>query len=504
MTFGAFIPKILIKNRNMEKILKKVKRGINEYLKITLKKDKVDQQTYEIAKKNVPLYLEEWLMNKNIEIISPNVKEGIKKSVEKKEWENIINAFWKKMSFGTGGIRGLMASDKKSIIKLKKEGIDARILKGPNTLNNIVLLQTSVGVAKFGLGKGFKKIVIGYDSRVRGFDFAKSIAELFLAYGYRVYLFDAPCPYPEVTFAIPYKKIKAQLGILISASHNDYRYNGYKLSCGNGSQFDLKEREEMYNKYIVRAKLDEIKLLSLKKADEGQLIFLGGEKPISGFDYAGHKKSLIDIHAAHRQHVKKFLLKNPKKKMLNIDYCAFHGAGRVAVPRLLKDLNYKNIKIITKKGLNNLDGLFPCFDSRPGKERQPDPGDARAASIEVEAFKEEHPKEWQKIDILIGTDPDADRCGVVVKIPPEKRFLYDEKDYQLISADEMWSLLIWYRLKFDKKINLKETFLATTTTTTDCLVKLALKYRLGVVRTWVGFANLATAVRDVWDKKNRN
>ena len=487
---------------DVKETIEKAENGINSFLDINFKEGKIDQQSYDMAKKNTIANIEKWLKDPNIDRISPNLKAGIVEAIEQEKWEDLVNAFRKYMSFGTAGIRGLMANDRESIIKLKEEGIDAKILKGPNTLNNLVLLITSAGVAKFGKDKGFNKIVIGYDSRIRGYDFARTIAELFLGYGFSVYLFDAPCPYPEVTFAIPYEKIKADIGILISASHNDYRYNGYKLSCGNGSQFDPKQRDEMYHKYIVHSTTDDIKLLPIKDAPKGQIIFLGGEKRLADVDYFGHEDSIIDIHKAHREHIKTFLLQEQNSdKKLNIAYCAFHGAGIVAVPRLLNELSFKNVKVISSNGLSELDGLFPSFQSDPGREQQPDPGDRRAAKVAVRSFKEEYPDNWENIDILIGTDPDADRCGVVVKVPANQRFLYHENDYTLLTADDMWAILTWYRLKFDKTIKPEKTFIALSTTTTDSIVKLALKHGIGVIKTWVGFAALSAAIRDTWDNK---
>ena len=201
---------------NSKAALEEAQRGINDYLESVLKEGKIDQQLYDSAKKNTMKNLKDWLDDPNIDRLSPNLKGGIIEAITEQRWSDITNAFRKRMSFGTGGIRGLMATNREAIKKLKKDGIDAKILKGPNTLNNIVLLQTSVGVAKFGETKGYCRIVIGYDSRVRGRDLAEKITELFLAYNYTVYLFDAPCPYPEVTFAIPYEEIKAHMGILIS------------------------------------------------------------------------------------------------------------------------------------------------------------------------------------------------------------------------------------------------------------------------------------------------
>ncbi|MEW6482524.1 MAG: hypothetical protein AB1397_05925, partial [bacterium] len=330
----------------------------------------------------------------------------------------------------------------------------------------------------------------------RGYDFAKLIAELFLSYGYTVYLFDSPCPYPEVCFAIPY--LKADLGILISSSHNDYRYNGYKLSCSNGSQFDPKERKELFEEFIKPSKPGDIQLLPLKDASADKLIFLGGANKIDGFEYYGC--NLMDIHKVHREHIKSFLLLKDREKSIKIAYCAFHGAGKIAVPRLLKEVGFKDVQSITKNGLDEFDGMFPSFGSEPGKEQQPDPGDKRAAEVAVQSFREEYPAEWEKIDLLMGTDPDADRCGVVVKLPKGQQFLYGGKDYILMPADDMWALILWFRLEFDKTIDPKKTFVVLSHTTSDFIVKLALKYKLGVIKTWVGFANLSAVVRDVWNK----
>lgn len=484
-----------------KELLSEAEKGINQYLSDALKNDRIDKQLYNNAKTYTFHYLKSWFQDSRIDEISLNLKLGVSDSIRNKKWEELVNAYWKKMDFGTGGIRGLMANDRESIIRLKEVGIDARILKGPNTLNNVVLLLTSAGVAKFGQKRNYTKIVIGYDSRIRGCDFAKSIAELFLAYNYRVYLFDSPCPYPEVTFAIPYEKIKADMGILISASHNDYRYNGYKLSCGNGSQFDPEERMELYEEFIDKAKPDDVRFKKLNQATKENLVFLGGSEKIDGFEYYGCE--LMDIHKRHREHIKSFLLHKHgpvEKDWLKIAYCAFHGVGNIAVPRLLKEVGFDNVKNITKNDLHELNGLFPSFCSDPGREQQPDPGDPRAAKVAVDSFQEEYPGEWDETDILIGTDPDADRCGVVVKVPEKQQFLCDYKDYMLMPADDMWALILWFRMKMDESINPKKTFVVLSHTTSDLIVKLAQKHHLGVIKSWVGFAALSAGVRDTWNK----
>ena len=499
---------------NAEQVLAQAEAGISHYLKMAFESGKINQGQYDAATRNTVPNLREWLTDATIDRISPNLKAGLADAVANGRWEELVNAYRQSMRFGTGGIRGMMAFDRQSIARLKEEGLDARILKGPNTLNNMVVLRVSAGVAKFGKdgGRSFDRIVIGYDSRVRGGDFARIIAELFLAYGYTVYLFDEPCPYPAVTFAIPYEKIKAHVGLLISASHNDYRYNGYKLSSGNGSQFDPKERDEMYEKYISHATFEDIKLLPLEEAPEGKLFWLGGAEPVSGVDYFGRESNLINIHEAHARHITSFLIQKDFSAMadpLRIGFCAYHGAGRKAVPRLLREAGFDEVRIIHKNGLYDLNGLFPSFRSDPGKEQQPDPGDARAAKIAVEAFKDEYPGEFEKLDILIGTDPDADRCGLVVPVPPAKRYLYDGLYWTLLPADEMWAILLWYRLTREAEMNggklprADERFIVLSHTTSDANVRIARKFGLGIVKTWVGFAALSAAVRDAWDRVPR-
>jgi len=506
-------------NQNLESLLDLANSGISEYLNKAKAAGRIDEQLYSYANENTYKNLSKWLLDPNIDRISRKLKEGIIKTIETGcEWENIVNSFRQSVKFGTGGIRGLMAFDKNSIIKLKTEGIDTDILKGPNTINDLVFLTTSDGVARFGKQKGFQKIVIGYDSRIRGRDFANIVARLFLGYDYTVFLFDAPCPYPEVTYAIPDSCVKADVGVMISASHNDYRYNGYKLSCGNGSQFDAEERNDMYENYIATARTEDIvnRLPSLRDAAQEKLWFLGGKEPIRGCDYEGREDHLIDMHSRHLKHVKSFLLVHDLREHegstshpLRIGYCAYHGAGNVAVPRLLNEVGFVDVKPITVKGLNELNGLFPAFCDEPGREQQPDPGDPRAARIAVEAFKEEYgDKGLSKIDTLIGTDPDADRCGIITRVPESQESLcrYEGQRYYLLPADDMWTLVLWYRLQQEieqkgRIVDSEKKFVVLSHTTSDAIACLSKKHGIGVIKTWVGFSMLAAATRDVWENR---
>ena len=509
-------------DRDISSILKSAEQGITKYLKIARETGRIDQQSHADALNNTLPNLKKWLTDPHIDSISPQLKKGVCDAIEDEKWGDIVNAFRQSARFGTGGIRGMMAFDKASIMKIKECGIDTNILRGPNTINDLVVLLTSAGVAKFGMNqkhKKFEKVVIGYDSRIRGDDLASLVAQLFLAYDYTVFFFDAPCPYPELTFAVPHQSVKADIGILISASHNDYRYNGYKLSCSNGSQFDPEERDRMYNEYIEVVEPEDIALRSFADADDGKLWFLGGDKLVEGFDYADKEKSIINMHEKHREHVKTFLLtenlaerQRKASRPLGIAFCAFHGAGIEAVPRLLRDVGFVDVKSIngndSNMRLNELDGMFPAFNSEPGHEQQPDPGDPRAARTAVEAFNEDYPGEFDNIDILIGTDPDADRCGIVVKVPPDQKHIYNNQDYYLLPADDVWTLVLWYRLhreieKYGKIQDADKKFVVLSHTTSDSITHLACKHGIGIIKSWVGFAALAAVTRDTWDGKEK-
>jgi phosphomannomutase len=493
---------------NLPAVLALAEKEITGYLTSARDSGRIDETQFQQASKATFPTLKKWMESPDIDRIAPNLKAGVLETIRQGRIEDLVNAYRQQIRFGTGGIRGMMAFDRESIVRMKEEGIDAPILKGPNTLNDVVLLLTSAGVAQFGRQQSppLETIVIGYDSRVRGQDLAQCVAELFLAYGYQVFFFDEPCPYPEVTFAIP--DIKADMGILISASHNDYRYNGYKLSCQNGSQFDPEERDAMYNQYIAKATFADIKRLAFADAPLDKLVFLGGKQPVAGRDYLGRESTILDEHTRHANQMKSFVLmenlaERQKRSPLKIAFCAYHGAGRIAVPRLLNEVGFTDIRTIHARGLFELNGLFPSFCSDPGREQQPDPGDARAARTAVEAFNEEYPGQFADVDIMIGTDPDADRCGIVVKVPPEQRHIYGGQDYYLLPADDAWALLLWYRFtrlieKHGRLPDADKQFITLSHTTSDANIRLARKFGLGVIKTWVGFASLAAATRDAW------
>jgi phosphoglucomutase len=482
---------------------------LNGYLKGERDAGKLDKLIYEKASsdKGVIANLSRWMDSPDIDRFSPNTKRGIMSAIFASRWADLNEAFFDELAFGTGGIRGRTAITDWELEMLRDMGVEAPILRGPNTINDVVLLQKSAGVAKFAGSKGFNTVVIGYDSRVRGRDFARVISELFIAYGIKVYLFDDIVPYPELTFAIP--TLRADMGILISASHNDRRYNGYKLTSGNGSQFSVNERRVLLEQYIFKTGFDEIKTKDIHTATSDELVFLGGSDRAPNVDYFGYKGKPVDMHTKHFEHIRGFILDEKllrsQGKSMHLAFSAYHGAGRDAVPRLVRSFGIETLDLISV--MQRADGMFPAFDdlkSPKGKKvyQQPDPGDHLAAEKAVKEYIKQYGHErFTDVDLMIGTDPDADRLACIVPVPDNRREIYGGSDHVLMDADTAWAILLWYRMEKLKAAgkDFSNDFLVQSHTTTDVIPLLAQKHGMAWIKTWVGFAQLASAVQRVWE-----
>jgi len=492
-----------------------VLHSITRYLNVAPLDDLLRQKA--LSEQGVFANLCKWMEDSNIDRLSPNAKEGILKAIEKKRWTDIAEVFYTDIEFGTGGIRGRAVISDDELEMLRDEGINAPFLRGPNTINDLVFAQISAAIARFGKDRKLKSVVIGYDSRLRGRDFAHLVASVFISFGFEVYLFDDVVPYPEVTFAIPY--LKADMGILISASHNDRRYNGYKLSSANGSQFSIRDRAIILEKYIGTTHFKDIKDVTtkiLEEAPKDKLFFLGGGYRYPHLKYYNFPGDPIDVHKEHFRHVLKFVLDKEGIRDLgeeiHLAYSAYNGVGGPTVKRLIEALGIVKFDVIAS--MYKVDGMFPAFeDLRSPKGykvyQQPDPGEPRAAKVALKKYADEYgPKRLKKLDLLIGTDPDADRTGITVPVPIKfRKSLHCNDEFMLLDADTAWSLILWYRLENWQRIpglkemnlGLENCFITQSHTTTDVMPLLAKKYKVGCVKTWVGFAQLASAVEKVWN-----
>ncbi|MBC8359370.1 MAG: HAD-IA family hydrolase, partial [Candidatus Aminicenantes bacterium] len=361
------------------------KEQIERYLVEQYRAKKITDEIYNKAIVATYRNLEFWATDDHIKRLSPKTQEAIFEAIEAGRWKDIVEVFRQDITFGTAGIRGKAALTKEELFILKEEGPSAKILKGPNTINDIVLLRYTTGVVRYAQEKGLHKVIIGYDSRIAGREFAEIIAQCFLGqsspeHKFTVYLFDEASPFPELSFGITTKEVRADLGILISASHNPSDYNGYKITDFKGSQLPQAMKDEV-TAAISKVTTADIILKAMEEAGPGQLIWLGGKEPLKDKDYKGVDlgRYFIDMHTLHAEQVKKFILVKElvirEANNLKIGFSAFNGSGNQAFPRLLEELGFSNYKVISE--LQELDGLFPAF----GWGEQPDPGDPISAEL---------------------------------------------------------------------------------------------------------------------------
>jgi phosphoglucomutase len=508
----------------MEDVLKSAEIKFKDILQQQFENGDITKDVYEAAVKNTYKNFYEWTTDEDINRLDPSIRQANLAAVRQERWDDIIEAYRKDVSFGTAGIRGKAVLSEGELGEFVKNGPLGKFLKGPNTINAFKLLKTTAGVIKFAKETGRKKIVIGYDSRIGGQEFAEMIARLFIAqstpeHEFKIFLFDEASPFPELSFGITTEAVKGDIGLLLSASHNPADYNGYKITLGNGSQLNQKNKD-LVVAGIAQVKNSEIILAdSLSQAKPGQIVWLGGNEPVKenekDKDYYGFDR--IDMHSLHVGQTKKFILNTKAVEgfgdKVKIGYAAFNGAGFKAVPRLLSETGFTNFKVIPK--LQELDGTFPAWKFG----EQPDPGDPISADIAVKEFIGEYgQKDFDDLDILIGTDPDADRMGLIVKVPEDQQEFFGK--YRLLSANDAWTLLLWYRLTMKQQMGLLENPADHTVTfshvTTDAIEAVAREFGIdpvgkmldvtGVIdrgnylsgrRTWVGFTYLAEMLEDM-------
>ncbi len=502
------------------KILKGAEAEIGRILEGQSQGGDITKVVYNNSIQNTYRNLYEWTTDEDIYRIDPSIRQTNLEAIDQGRLDDIIEAYRQEVAFGTAGIRGKAVLSFDDLRKFVKEGPLGKFLKGPNTINAFKLLKTTAGVIRFAKETGRKKIVIGYDSRIGGEQFAEMIARLFIAqstldHQFQIFLFEEASPFPELSFGITTDEVKGDIGIFFSASHNPADYNGYKITLGNGSQLNQRSKDAVVAA-IAKVKNSEIVLAdSVAVSKLGQIVWLGADEPLAGKDYHGFGR--IDMHSLHVQQTKRFIL-NTKAvakhgKDVRIGYAAFNGAGFKAVPRLLSETGFPNFKVITK--LQELDGTFPAWKFG----EQPDPGDPISADIAVREFVTEHGQQtFDDLDILIGTDPDADRMGLIVKVPEAQQKLFGK--YRLLSANDAWTLLLWYRLTMKQQMGLLQNPADHTVVfshvTTDAIEAVAREFgikpagkmldmtgmqdRGGYLsgrRTWVGFTYLAEALEDM-------
>ncbi|MCL2728171.1 MAG: phospho-sugar mutase, partial [Bacteroidales bacterium] len=368
-------------------------------------------------------------------------KEAVKTMMEHNPKE-LEESFYKNLEFGTGGLRGIM-------------GV------GTNRMN-----RYTVGMATQGLANYLKicfahlpqlKVAISYDCRNRSAEFAQITARVFAANGFKVYLFDALRPTPELSFAI--RHLGCQSGVMITASHNPKEYNGYKAYWDDGAQV-----LEPHDRNIIQ----EVEKIS----DPSQVLFEGNEHNI---EMIGKEMDEIYLQA-----VLSLINLSPKAiknhAHLTIVYTPLHGTGVHLVPKALKRLGFTSIEGVPEQNVN--DGNFPTVVS-------PNPEEPAALAMALERA------EAVQADLVMATDPDADRLGIAVRD--------NQGNLKLLNGNQIASLLTYYLLRRWKelgKLTGKE-YMIKTIVTTDLIKQMTDAYGVRCYNVLTGFKYIAQVQRSL-------
>ena len=302
----------------------------------------------------------EWLL------FDDDTKQELLKIMDEKEIED---RFYKDLAFGTGGMRGIMGA-------------------GPNRLNRYTISRATLGLANYlsDFPTPQKSVVIAYDSRNNSEDFAKCAAEVLAVKGIAVYLFDKITPTPVLSFAV--RHLGCIAGIVITASHNPKEYNGYKVYWEDGAQFTPPHDKGVTAEVLAITDLSTVKTMSHDEAVAAGKYEIIGQAIDDKF--IGHVKAQV----VNQDAIDKM------QKDIRIVYTPLHGTGNIPARRALKELGFENVYVVKEQELP--DGDFPTVS-------YPNPEAAEAFALGLKLAKE------IDADLVLATDPDADRLGVYVK-----------------------------------------------------------------------------------------
>ncbi len=384
---------------------------------------------------------EKWL-NGNYD---KDAKAKVKEMLESNDPTELIDAFYKNLEFGTGGLRGVMGT-------------------GSNRMNKYTVGAATQGLANY-LKKEFSrlteiKVVIGHDCRNNSRFFAETVANIFSANGIRAFLFDDLRPTPEISYAI--RDLNCQSGVIITASHNPKEYNGYKAYWDDGGQI-----LSPHDKNII----SEVQ----KIADVEDIKFEGKPELIEILGAAMDEKFLNEVTS---------ITFNPdvvaRQKDMKIVFSPIHGTTVKLVPAVLEKLGFENIIHVPEQDI--VSGDFPTVES-------PNPEEPAALEMAIQKAKE------TGAELVIATDPDGDRLGIAVK--------NDKDEFVLVNGNQTAILLTWYMLnqwKVKGMLTGKE-FTVKTIVTTELIQTIANKAGVKCYDTYTGFKWIAGIIKELEGRK---
>lgn len=357
----------------------------------------------------------------------------------KKQLEDIKNSpaeikdrFEKELEFGTGGLRGIVGA-------------------GTNRMNIYTVRKASQGLADHVSDKNGKSpsVVIGLDSRRQSALFAAEAAKVFVGNGISVYLFSEPRPTPMLSFAI--RQLHASAGVMITASHNPKEYNGYKVYGDDGAQ--LSDTSAVSIAIAGIEDITRVRLLEDEEAIKAGLLHVIGKEMDDAYI------SCIKALAANNQNVKKHA------SSVRIVYTPLHGVGGEMVSRALKELGFNDFNVVENQFAPN--GNFPTLNITLNPEDRPVYEQALMLGKEIDA------------DLIIATDPDCDRMGVMVRKSKNR--------YVLLTGNEAGALMLDNLLYQRRHENLANSFVAKTIVTTQMADRIAQHYGIGIEEVLTGF-----------------
>ncbi len=371
----------------------------------------------------------EWMEN-------PCFDEDTKKELRTiaNDEREIEDRFYRDLEFGTGGLRGVIGA-------------------GTNRINRYIVRKASKGLSNYLAKKKIDSpsIAIAYDSRHQSRTFAEESACVFANNGINSYLFESLRPTPELSFAV--RHLHCNAGIVITASHNPKEYNGYKVYGEDGGQLTLEESNAVLDEVNTITDITSIKVMDFDEAKRMEIIRMIG----SDMDDA-YIKALKTLSVTRQeQHI---------LEQCKIIYTPIHGTGNLPVRRILKENGFRHVDVVPEQEMPD-----PDFST----VKYPNPEDRDVFELAMAMAKE------KDVELIIGTDPDCDRVGIVVR--------NQQGEYVTLTGNQTGCLLleyILYNLKQQNKIP-PNGFVVKTIVTTELAKKIANAYKVNLVEVLTGF-----------------
>ncbi len=350
--------------------------------------------------------------------------------------KTLEEAFYTNISFGTGGMRGTM-------------GV------GTNKINKYTLGKNTQGISEY-LKKVFPgethKVAIAYDCRHNSKSLGKVVADVFSANGVKVYLFDDLRPTPELSYAL--KKLDCHCGIVLTASHNPPEYNGYKVYWQDGGQLVPPQDGDIINE------INALDFSDIKFESNPELIEMIGAEMDKEF-----VKDSVENGSQNNS--------KEARENLKIVFTSLHGTSIMSVPQVLEEAGYTQVKIVEEQA--KPDGDFPTVVS-------PNPEEPEALKMALEKAEETNS------DIVIGTDPDADRLGIAVR--------NRAGELELLNGNQTMILMTWFLLDQQKENFKGNEFIASTIVSTPMMKVLGDSYGVEYAETLTGFKWIADQIKE--------